>query len=40
MLFYLKENYFPLPPHQNNLTDVFITVLKHLVNYLHGANSL
>lgn len=35
--FYLKGNYF-FPP-QNNLTDVFSTVLKHGVNYLHGANS-
>lgn len=26
-------------PQQNNLTDVFSTVLKHLVNYLHSAHS-
>lgn len=38
--FDLKGNYFPPPPPQNNLTDVFSTALKHVVNYSHKANSV
>lgn len=36
--FHRKGNYFPPP--QNNLTDVFSTVLKHVVNYSQEANGV